>query len=136
MHLIEPDQVEVTTVIQCEMLEIDRSSYYYQPMPISEEDLLLMRFLDEQYTRTPYYGKRKMVVYLQEQGYTVDRQRVRRLMQLMGLEPIYPKPHLSRPGESSVRYPYLLRGMLIDRVDQVWSCDITYIREGREGSST
>jgi putative transposase len=95
------------------------------------EDLLLMRFLDEQYTRTPYYGKRKMVVYLKEQGYIVDRQRVRRLMQLMGLEPLYPKPHLSRPGETSVRYPYLLRGMLIDRVDQVWSCDITYIRLAR-----
>ncbi len=125
--MIEPDHAELSIVRQCELLEIARSSYYYQPVPISEEDL---------YTRTPYYGKRKMVVYLQEQGYTVDRQRVRRLMQLMGLEPIYPKPHLSRPGESSVRYPYLLRGMLIDRVDQVWSCDITYIREGREGSST
>lgn len=68
-----------------------------------------MRFLDEQYTRTPYYGKRKMVVYLKEPGYIVDRQRVRRLMQLMGLEPLYPKPHLSRPGEPSVRYPYAVR---------------------------
>jgi putative transposase len=90
-----------------------------------------MRFLDEQYTRIPYYGKRKMVVYLKELGYIVDRQRVRRLMQLMGLEPLYPKPHLSRPGEPSVRYPYLLRGVLIDRVNQVWSCDITYIRLAR-----
>lgn len=86
-----------------------RSSYYYEPVPQSEEDLRLMRLLDEQYTRTPNSGKRNMVVYLQTQGYTVDRQRVRRLMQLMGLEPMYPKPHLSRAGEQSVRYPYAVR---------------------------
>ncbi len=90
-----------------------------------------MRLLDEQYTRTPFYGKRKLVVFLQEQGYAVDRQRVRRLMQLMGLETIYPKPRLSLPGEQSVRYPYLLRGMSIKSRDQVWSCDITYIRLAR-----
>src|SRR3981081_1321082 len=72
-----------------------------------------------------------MVVFLAEQGYAVDRKRVRRLMQLMGLETIYPKPRLSLPGEQSVRYPYLLRGMRIDRIDQVWSCDITYIRLAR-----
>lgn len=108
-----------------------RSSYYYEPAPESEEDLLLMRLLDEQYTRTPFYGKRKLVVFLQEQGHAVDRKRVRRLMQLMGLETIYPKPHLSLAGEQSVRYPYLLRGVSIDRRDQVWSCDITYIRLAR-----
>ncbi len=116
---------------QCELLGLARSSYYYQSMPESEEDLLLMRLLDEQYTRTPFYGMRKMVVFLQEQGYTVDRKRVRRLMRLMGLETIYPKPHLSLPGEQSIRYPYLLRGMSINRRDQVWSCDITYIRLAR-----
>ena len=90
-----------------------------------------MRLLDEQYTRTPFYGKRKMVVFLQEHGYTVDRKRVRRLMQLMGLETIYPKPQLSRAGEPSVRYPYLLRGVSINQIDQVWSSDITYIRLAR-----
>ena len=116
---------------QCELLGLARSSYYYEPVPESEEDLLLMRLLDEQYTRTPFYGKRKMVVYLSEQGYQVDRKRVRRLMQRMGLETIYPKPHLSNCGEPSVRYPYLLRGMSIDRIDQVWSSDITYIRLAR-----
>lgn len=100
-------------------------------MPESEEDLLLMRLLDEQYTRTPFYGKRKMVVYLAEQGYTVDRKRVRRLMQRMGLSTIYPKPHLSLAGAPSVRYPYLLREVSIDRIDQVWSSDITYIRLAR-----
>lgn len=77
-------------VRQCELLGLARSSYYYEPVPTSEEDLQLMRLLDEQYTRTPFYGKRKMVVFLAEQGYAVDRKRVRRLMQLMGLETIAP----------------------------------------------
>ena len=126
--MIEPEHPQLSIVRQCELLDFARSSYYYEPVPQNEEDLLLMRLLDEQYTRTPYYGKRKMVVYLQTQGYTVDRQRVRRLMQMMGLETMYPKPHLSRAGEPSIRYPYLLRGVAVDRRDQVWSCDITYIR--------
>jgi putative transposase len=118
-------------VRQCELLGLACSSYYYEPVPQSEEDMLLMRLLDEQYTRTPFYGKRKMVVFLQEQGYVVDRKRVRRLMQIMGLETIYPKPRLSLPGEPSVRYPYLLRDVSVNRRDQVWSCDITYIRLAR-----
>jgi len=87
-----------------------------------------MRLLDEQYTRTPFYGTRKMAWWLQTQGYPVERKRVRRLMQLMGLETIYPKPRLSQPGQSEQRYPYLLRGMSIERCNHVWSCDITYIR--------
>ena len=117
----------MSIVRQCELLDVARSSYYYEPMPENEEDLRLMRLLDEQYTRTPFYGKRKMVVFLQEQGYAVDRKRVRRLMQLMGLETIYPKPHLSLPGEQSVRYSYLLRGVSINRRDQVWSCDVRHV---------
>lgn len=121
----------MSIVRQCELLGLARSSYYYEPVPESEENLLLMRLLDEQYTRTPFYGMRKMVVFLAEQGYAVDRKRVRRLMQLMGLETIYPKPRLSLPGEQPVRYSYLLRGMSIDHIDQVWSCDITYIRLAR-----
>jgi putative transposase len=118
-------------VRKSELLGLARASYYYEPVPMSEEDLLLMRLLDEQYTRTPFYGHRKMVVHLAEHGYVVDRKRVRRLMQRMGLETIYPKPHLSQKGELSVRYPYLLRGISIDRIDQVWSSDITYIRLAR-----
>jgi len=129
--LVEPAHPELSIVRQCELLGLARSSYYYEPVPESEEDLLLMRLLDEQYTHTPFYGKRKMVVFLAEQGYEVDRKRVRRLMQLMGLETLYPKPRLSQPGEPSVRYPYLLRGMSIDRKNKVWSCDITYIRLAR-----
>jgi putative transposase len=89
---------------------------------------VLIRLLDEQYTRTPFYGARKMVTWLETQGHFVERKRVRRLMQLMGLEAIYPKPRLSLPGPTEQRYPYLLRGVSIERCNQVWSCDITYIR--------
>lgn len=84
--------------------------------------------LDEQYTRTPFYGARKMAAWLDTQGYPVERKRVRRLLQLMGLEAIYPKPRTSLPGPTEQRYPYLLRGRSIERCNQVWSCDITYIR--------
>ncbi len=104
-------------------------------MPESEEDLLLMRLLDEQYTRTPFYGLRKLVVFLEEQGYVVDRKRVRRLMRLMGLETIYPKPRLSLPGEQPVRYSYLLRGMSIDHRNQVWSCGAIRFAETNETRS-
>jgi len=87
-----------------------------------------MRLLDEQYTRTPFYGTRKMAAWLHTQGYAVERKRVRRLLHLMNLEAVYPKHSLSLPGPNEQRYPYLLRGMSIDRCNQVWSCDITYIR--------
>jgi putative transposase len=105
-----------------------RSSYYYEPRGESEENLVLMRLLDEQYTRTPFYGARKMAAWLHTQGYPVERRRVRRLLLLMGLEALYPKPRTSQPGATAQRYPYLLRGMSIERCNQVWSCDITYIR--------
>jgi putative transposase len=95
---------------------------------MSEENLMLMRLLDEQYTRTPFYGSRKMAGWLNIQGYPVERKRVRRLMQLMGLEAIYPKPKTSLLGPTTQKYPYLLRGVTIERCNQVWSCDITYIR--------
>ena len=90
-----------------------------------------MRLLDEQYTRTPFYGTRKMTAWLHTQGYVVDRKRVRRLLRQMGLEAIYPKPRTSVPRPGEQRYPYLLRGMNIERCNQVWSCDITYIRLAR-----
>jgi putative transposase len=97
----------------------------------SEENLTLMRLLDEQYTRTPFYGSRKMVEWLDTQGFEVNRKRVTRLMALLGIEAIYPKPKLSQPGDSHKIYPYLLRGVGVDRVNQVWSTDITYIRMAR-----
>jgi putative transposase len=90
-----------------------------------------MRWLDEQYTRTPFYGIRRMTATLQQQGYRVNHKRVSRLMRLMGLEAIYPRPHLSLPGEPERRYPYLLREVTIQRPNQVWSTDITYGRMPR-----
>ena len=113
---------------QCELVGLARSSYYYQPIPESEENLLLMRLLDEQYTRTPFYGIKKMTAWLRTQGQEVNHKRVARLLRQMGLTAIYPAARLSQPGEQNVRYPYLLRGLSIDHVNQVWSTDITYIR--------
>jgi putative transposase len=113
---------------QCELLGVNRSGLYYEPLGENDENLALMRLLDEQYTRTPFYGSRKMVEWLGVQGFDVNRKRVSRLMALMGIEAVYPKPKLSRPGEGHKIYPYLLKGVGVDRVNQVWSTDITYIR--------
>lgn len=114
---------------QCELLGVNRASLYYRPLGESEENLRLMRRIDEQYTRTPFYGSRRMAVWLREEKKTeVNRKRVARLMQVMGLEAVYPKPKLSQPGESHKIYPYLLRDVKVQRVNQVWSTDITYIR--------
>jgi putative transposase len=92
------------------------------------ENLELMRRLDEQYTRTPYYGVRRMTAWLRRDGWGVNPKRVRRLLRQMGLEAIYPKPRLSQPGPGHRIYPYLLRGVTMERANQVWSADITYIR--------
>jgi putative transposase len=126
--LIELEHSTISIARQCELVDLARSSYYYQPMPVSEENLLLMRLLDEQYTRTPFYGIKKMTAWLGTQGQEVNHKRVARLLRQMGLMAVYPKPRLSQPGEPIVRYPYLLRGLPIDRNNQVWSTDITYIR--------
>jgi len=113
---------------QCDLLGLDRSGLYYKPVGPSAEDLALMRLLDEQYTRTPFYGVRKMKAWLETIGHFDDIKRVRRLLRLMGLEAIYPKPRLSFNGTEHRRFPYLLRGVAILRPNQVWSTDITYIR--------
>ena len=126
--LVDRDHAEISLRRQCELLGVNRSGLYYQPAGESEENLRLMRLLDEQYTRTPFYGSRKMVEWLDTQGIRVNRKRVRRLMEAMGIEAVYPKPKLSRPGEGHRVYPYLLAGLKVDRVNQVWSTDITYIR--------
>jgi putative transposase len=112
---------------QCELLGLNRSTLYYQPASETQENLRLMRLLDEEYTRHPFYGSRKLTVWLQGQGEAVNRKRVVRLMRLMGLEAIYPKPRLSAPGRGHRIYPYLLRDVAITRPDQVWSADITYV---------
>ena len=113
---------------QCELLGVARSSWYYQPVGESAETLALLRLLDEQYTRTPFYGVRRMTAWLRSQGHVVNRKRVRRLLRLLGGEAIYPKPSTSTPAPGHRLYPYLLRDVPITHVDQVWSSDSTYIR--------
>ena len=112
---------------QCELLGLSRSSLYYEPARETGENLRLMRRIDEQYTACPFYGSRRMTAWLTNQGEEVNRKRVQRLMRVMGLEAIYPKPRLSAAGRGHRIYPYLLRGVTIERPDQVWSTDITYV---------
>jgi putative transposase len=116
---------------QCELLGLARSSFYYKPTPVSEENMLLMRLIDEQYLKTPFYGSPRMTVYLQGKGHRVNHKRVERLMLQMGLEAVYPKPRLSNKDSRNKIYPYLLRGLEIERVNRVWASDITYIRMRR-----
>lgn len=113
---------------QCGLLGLSRSSWYYQPKAICSEDITLMNLIDTQYTETPFYGSRKMVVFLGHQGYRVNRKRVQRLMREMGIQGISPGPHTSVPKVGHAVYPYLLGGLAITRPNQVWSADITYIR--------
>jgi putative transposase len=126
--LIEPDHSQISVARQCGLLGLSRSSFYYRSQGESAENLHLMRLLDKQYTRTPFYGVRRMTVWLRQQGYAVNPKRVARLLQTMGLETIYPKPRTSQPQPGHRVYPYLLRGVPITQVNQVWSTDITYVR--------
>jgi putative transposase len=125
---VEPEHQLISVRRQCQLLGLSRSGLYYQPGGESPENLALMRLLDEQYTRTPFYGVLRMTAWLKQQGYEVNAKRVRRLLRFMGLEAIYPKPNLSRAATAHRIYPYLLNDVVIDRVDHVWSADITYIR--------
>jgi putative transposase len=112
---------------QCELLDISRSSYYYEATGENPFNLELMRLIDEQFLETPYYGARQMARHLRRQGYGVGRKRIGRLMRLMGLSPIYQKPNTSKPHPQHKVYPYLLRGLTIDKPNQVWCADVTYI---------
>jgi putative transposase len=127
-QLVETDNDSISVCRQCELIGLPRASFYYEPAGESAENLLLMRLLDEQYTRTPFYGVLKMTAWLRENGHPVNCKRVRRLLRLMGLEAIYPKPRLSLALPGHQIYPYLLRGVKVTRVNQVWSADITYVR--------
>ena len=125
--LIDVGHPELSVRRQCALLGLNRSSLYYEPAGESSENLRLMRLIDEQYTARPFYVSRRMTAWLTQQGEPVNRKRVQRLMRLMGLEAIYPKPRLSLAGRGHRIYPYLLRGVTIERPDQVWSADITYV---------
>lgn len=126
--MIEPEHTQIPVNRQCELIGLNRSMLYYRPVEESEEDLQAKRLIDEQYTSTPFYGSRRMKVYLQSQGIDINRKRVTRLMKEMGIEAIYPKPRLSKVDSGHRIYPYLLGGLCISRPGQVWSSDITYIR--------
>ena len=112
---------------RCQLLGVARSSAYYRPQPVSEEDLMLMRLIDEIYLQWPFYGSRRLVDALEDQGHPVNRKRVQRLMRLMGLHVLYPRRRTSQPGKGHKIYPYLLRELSIERPDQVWATDITYV---------
>ena len=127
--MINPQDENFSIAIQCDLLVRERSSYYYEPAVDSQLNLTLMRLIDEEYTRHPFYGSRRMTQWLNcDCGYSVNRKRVIKLMHRMGLEAIYPKQSLSISCEGHKKMPYLLRGLKIMRPNQVWSSDITYIR--------
>jgi len=129
--MVDPRQPDLSISRQCRLLNIQRSSFYYRCKPIKAEDLELMRLIDEQYLKIPTWGSRSMRNYLRRLGYRINRKRVQRLMRLMGLEAIYPKPRTSRPHPEHKIYPYLLRDFNIEKPNQVWTADITYIPMGR-----
>jgi putative transposase len=112
---------------QCELLSVSRSGLYYEPVPTSAEELALMRGIDELHWKWPFYGSRKVSQELRKHGLQINRKQVQRLMRLMGLEALAPKPDTSRPAPQHPVYPYLLRNLAISRVNQVWATDITYI---------
>jgi len=113
---------------RCDLLGINRSSLYYKPVELDKEELILMNLIDEQYTKTPFYGSRRMTAYLRRQDYQINRKRIQGLMRRMGLEAVFPGPNTSRRSHEHRIYPYLLKGFEITRPNQVWSTDITYIR--------
>lgn len=125
--LIEAEHEQLSLRRQCELLGLNRSTLYYEPASESEFNLKLMRLLDEQYLKTPFYGYPKMTAWLRRQGYEVNRKRIYRLMRQMGIEAIYPKPRTSSQQPGHKIYPYLLRHLKITQVNQVWSADITYL---------
>jgi len=124
------DQIPDTLSIrhQCELLQLNRSNLYYDPVLVSTETLNIMSRIDEIYTAYPFYGSRKITVSLKEEGLSICRERVQRLMRQMAIEAIYPKPKLSIKDKQHTIYPYLLGDYSIKRPNQVWSSDITYIR--------
>jgi putative transposase len=127
--LIDKSAVDVPITKQCELLGVARATVYYKPVSVSDEDEILMRHIDTQFTETPFYGRRRMAAWLRTKvDFPVNAKRVKRLMKEMGLQAIYPKPNTSKPHPAHEKYPYLLRDYTITRPNEVWSADITYVR--------
>jgi putative transposase len=127
LSLVDRADAALSIAAQCRLLKVARSSLYWRPAAVSEDDLRLMRRIDELYLATPFYGARRMVAVLRREGWAVNRKRVRRLMRVMRIEAIHQKPNTSRRHPDHVVYPYLLRGLAIGRSNQAWCADITYI---------
>jgi putative transposase len=125
--MIEPEHPKLSLRRQCELVGLNRTTFYYAPAEESVFNLQLMRLIDEQYTRTPFYGWPRMTAYLRREGYAVNHKRVQRLMYRMGLQAIYPRPRTSVADRGQRVYPYLLRGLEITHPHEVWSADITYV---------
>ena len=125
--LVDPEDAQFSIRRQCQLLGLNRSTWYYEPAQETTENLRLMRLLDEEYTAHPFQGSRKMTRWLVKQGEEINRKRVQRLMRIMGIQAVGPKPRLSVPERGHRIFPYLLRNVPIERRDQVWSADITYI---------
>lgn len=129
MGLIEKDHADLSIRKQCELLQLNRSNVYYVRQPdISLEDIRLMEVIDRIYTKRPFFGVRKMTKQLKEEGEMVNHKRVYRLMQVMGIQAIVPTPHTSQPRKGHAVYPYLLKDVVIERPNQIWGTDITYIK--------
>lgn len=125
--MIDHESAQLSIRRQCELIGLSRASLYYEPAEETAENLLYMRLIDKQYMKTPFWGSRNMTWWLTQNGHQVNRKRVQRLMRLMGIEAIYPKPKTSEAAQQHRKYPYLLRGVEIVRPNQVWSTDITYL---------
>ena len=127
LGMINREHPRLSLVRQCALLDLSRSSLYYHPKGLDESDLELMALIDRQYMETPFYGSRRMMAWLRRQGRQVSRKRVKRLMRIMGITAIYQPPNTSKPARGHRMYPYLLRDVEVNRANQVWCADITYI---------
>lgn len=125
--MIDKQNSSLSIVQQCRILNLHRSGLYYQPCSERPENMDIMRLLDEQYFKTPFYGIRKLTIWLKTLGYCINRKRVKRLMDLMGWQTIYRRPNTSKPNKQNRIYPYLLKGLKVTGANQVWAMDITYI---------
>ena len=124
---LDRDHAELSIRRQCEMLGVARSGVYRKPRPVNDNDLEAMRRIDALFTARPFFGARRIARTLSEEGFPIDRKRARRLMRLMGVEALGPKPRTTKPAPGHKIYPYLLRDLTIDRPNQVWAADMTYI---------
>jgi putative transposase len=127
LALVDHDDLVLPVVAQCRLLKVARSTLYYRPAPVSADDLAVMRRIDELHLAWPFYGSRRMAAVLRREGWAVNRKRAKRLMRMMAIEAIYQKPNTSKGHPDHKVYPYLLRGLTIERPNQVWCADITYI---------